>query len=198
MTGSRPRARQLLLLVRPTVRSADWRAPVASGALAVVVGALTSGVSPTLRLEFAAVALALGASSALDDPAADSLAASPAPVALRHAVRAGCALPLPAAIWLLLVLRSHGIDRGTLTLELAGLLASALALGAVGARVGARGGTAAGPALLGLVTAAALSPASMSRPLPWAMVLAVAGAAGAAASRDPATQVWRQYQTRKA
>lgn len=197
MTESRPLARQLLLLVRPAVRSADWRAPVAGGALALAVGPLTSRVSPTLGLEFAAVALALGASSALDDPTVDSLAASPAPLALRHAVRAGCALPLPAAIWLLLMLPSHGIHRATLTLELAGLLASALALGAVGTRVGAKGGTAAGPALLGLVIAAALSPPSVSRLLLSAVILAIAITTGAAASRDPSSGVLRLARHRR-
>src|SRR5262249_10536296 len=113
------RARQLLLLLQPTARASEWLAPVAGAVLAVAVDRLAGGISASLGLELAAIALALGASFALDDPAAESLGASPLPLVLRHAVRAACAIPIPLGIWLVLILQSQGVSRGALTKELA-------------------------------------------------------------------------------
>jgi hypothetical protein len=190
------RARQLLLLVRPTAHAAEWLAPIAGSVLAVVADTLAGRISPTLGLELAAIALALGVSFALDDPAAASTAASPAPLLLRHAVRAACTLPLPVAVWLMLLLRSPAPDRSALTLVLSGLLASALAIAAVGARVGESGGFIAGPAFLALVAGAFILPERVSLfpegqsseektfLLRWALVLGLAASTSVAASLE--------------
>src|SRR5262245_46811467 len=101
------RAHQLLLLVRPTARASEWLVPLAGSVIAVAANGLAGRVSSLLGLELAAIALSLGVSSALDDPTGPSLAASPAPLALRQAIRAACALPLPVAVWLVLVLSAR-------------------------------------------------------------------------------------------
>jgi hypothetical protein len=171
-----------VLLVRPTVRSTDWLPPAASGLLAVAVATLPRGTPPTLRLELAAIALAMGASFALDDDAAVSVEASPVPLALRNAVRAGFAIPIPATIWLTLLLVTPEADACTLTVELGGLLAAALALGAAGRRLGADGGLVAAPALLGLVATSSL----VSWHDFWRVGFGAAVLLGVWASRDPA------------
>jgi hypothetical protein len=177
-------ARRLALLVRPTVRSTDWLPPVAGSLLAVAVATLARGTSPALRLELASVALGIGGSFALDDAAATSLEASPAPLALRNAVRAGCAIPFPAAIWITILLLTPEADRSTLTLELAGLLAAALALSALGMRLGVDGGLLAAPAVLGLVAASSLVHWDDF----WGVGFGAAVVLGIGASRDPAHQ----------
>lgn len=192
------RARQILLLVRPTVRASDWPAALAGSLLAIGVDHFAGLISPPLGMELAAVVLALGVSFALDDPAALTLAATPAPLGLRQMIRAACALPLVAAAWIAILLSSRGVDSGTLTLVLAGFLASAFAIAAVGVRFGESGGLVAAPALLALGAAVFLLPERISL-LPvegpqgnerafaarWALVLALMAVIGKAASRDP-------------
>jgi hypothetical protein len=160
-------ARRLALLVRPTVRSTDWLPPVAGSLLAVAVATLARGTSPALRLELASVALGIGGS-----------------FALRNAVRAGCAIPFPAAIWITILLLTPEADRSTLTLELAGLLAAALALSALGMRLGVDGGLLAAPAVLGLVAASSLVHWDDF----WGVGFGAAVVLGIGASRDPAHQ----------
>jgi hypothetical protein len=192
------RPRRLLLLVPPTARSTDWLPGTASGMLAVAVVTLARDTSPALCLGLAAAALAMGSSFALDDPAATSLEASPAPLVLRHAVRASCALPLPAAVWLGLVQHFQAVDGSELTLVLAGLVASALAIAAVACRAGESGGLVAAPTLLMLVACAFVLPERVSLfpdgdpgeanafIVRWGLVLGLAACVFIAASRDPA------------
>jgi hypothetical protein len=157
-------------------------------------------ISAALGLEFAAIALALGVSFAYDDPAAVSVAASPTPLALRHAVRAACVLPLAAAVWLVLLLHTRADDRGVLTLVLAGLVGWALAIAAVGTRVGDSGGLIAAPSLLALAACAFLLPGRVSLfpaeaqssegkafVVRWVLVLGLAACTWVAASLDPAS-----------
>jgi hypothetical protein len=190
------RARQLRLLVRPTARASEWLAPVAGSVIAVAVDYAAGRISSQLGLELAAIALALGVAFALDDPAAPSLAASPIPLGLRHVVRAACALPLPIAVWLVLVLLSSVADRSALTLVLAGFITWALATAAVGMRIGDSGGLIAAPAVLALGACAFLLPERVSLyptegregafVAAWALVFGLTAAMGIAASRDPA------------
>src|SRR5262249_57062336 len=63
------RAWQLLLLIRPTVRSIEWLAPTTGGLVAIAIVAVPGGVPPMLRLELATIAVALGVSVTLDDAA---------------------------------------------------------------------------------------------------------------------------------
>jgi hypothetical protein len=180
------RARQLVVLVPPTARTSEWLAPVAGCAVAIAFDSLVGRISPSVGLEPAAVALALGVSFALDDPAASSLEASPVPLAVRHAVRAACVVPLPAAVWVVLATRSDAPDARTLSLELASLVALALAIAALATRVGEAGGPLAAPAVLGLVAATAGLRDAIRPVVLWTIVLAVAAALAVAACRDPA------------
>jgi hypothetical protein len=129
----------------------------------------------------------MGATFALDDDATPSVEASPAPLALRNAVRAACAVPIPAMIWVTLLLVTPEADGRMITIELAGLVAAALALGAAGMRLGDDGGLVAAPALLGLVAASSLAPWHDF----WRVGFGAAVLLGAWASRDPARQLAR-------
>jgi len=186
------RARQLVVLVRPTARASEWLAPIAGCAIAIAFDTLFGRISPSIGLELAAVALALGVSFALDDPAEASVEASPVPLAFRHAIRAACVVPLPAVVWVLLATRSDAPDAGTLTLEVASLVALALAIAALGTRAGGSGGPVAAPALLGLVASTAGLRDAIAPLVFWALVLAVAAALAAAACRDPAKGLGRR------
>src|SRR5262249_21226050 len=112
---------------------------------------------------------------------------------------AACALSLPAAVWLGLILRSPTVGRRALTLELAGLVAAALAIAAVGSHIGESGGLIAAPVLLALVMCAFVLPERLSLFPPeapsgtgkafdarWLLVLVLAVCAFVAASLDPA------------
>lgn len=192
------RARQLLVLMPPTARASEWLAPIAGSVLAIAVDGLAARISPSLGLTLAAIALALGVSFALDDAAAVSISASPASLALRRAVRVACALPLPTAVWLGLVLHSQATDGSELTLVLAGLVASAFAMAAIGLRAGESGGLVAAPALLALVACAFVLPGRVSLfpegdpgeggafVVRWGLVLGLAASTFVAASLDPA------------
>ena len=195
------RARQLLLLLHPTARASEWVAPVAGAVLAIAIDSLAGRISAALGLEFAAIALALGVSFAFDDPAGASIAASPTPLALRHSIRAAGVLPLPAAVWIGLLLRTHAGGQSILTLVLAGLVAWAFAIAAVGTRVGDSGGLIAAPSLLALAACAFLLPGHVSLfpagapssegkalVVRWVLVLGLAACTWVAASLDPASQ----------
>src|SRR5262249_36586693 len=130
--ASRLRARQFMLLIRPTARASDWLTPIAGAVLAVALDRVAGPISASFGLELAAIALALGVSFAFDDAASVSIAASPVPLGLRYAVRGACALPIPAAVWIVLASSSGADNRSMLTLALAGLVAQTLAIAAVG------------------------------------------------------------------
>ena len=151
------RARQAILLARPSVRTAAWVAVLPAGVLGL--GVLTLDGPVVLELRLAAVALAAGAAFVLDDPAAETIAASPTPLLFRNLLRAALALPLVAALWTVLLLYADVAPAWALTLELAAMLAATLAIAALAAPLvpDGRGGVAAAPALLVLLGAAALA-----------------------------------------
>jgi hypothetical protein len=115
-------------------------------------------------------------------------------------------LPATAAWWVGVVWRVRAVHPGlplpvaALTLEAAALLAVTVALAAAGSRLAPerRGGVVAAPALLALTSAAFLLPAQVTLYAQpgsaawdgahrrWALLLGLALAAFAAASRDPA------------
>ena len=151
------RARQAFLLAWPSLRTAAWVAVLPAGALGL--GVLTLDGPVVLELRLAAVALAAGAAFVLDDPAAETIAASPTPLLFRRLLRAALALPVVAALWALLLLHADAAPAWALTLELAAMLATTLAVAALAAPLvpDGRGGVAAAPALLVLLGAAALA-----------------------------------------
>ena len=151
------RARQAILLAWPSLRTAAWVAVLPVGALGL--GVLTLDGPVVLELRLAAVALAAGAAFVLDDPAAETIAASPTPLLFRNLLRAALALPSVAVLWVLLLLYADAAPAWALTLELAAMLAATLAIAALAAPLvpDGRGGIAAAPALLVLLGAAALA-----------------------------------------
>lgn len=188
-----------------------------------------------LPVRLAAVALALGAGLVLDDPAAETLAATPTTLAARRALRLLLAVPVLGAAWILVlglsaqrlpmpaaaatdpsgampaggvttaVVGTGEMPAGGFTLELAGMVAAALAVAALAIRVlgdGRVGGVVAGPALLALLGAALRLPGrwALFAPHPahpvwagaqgrWLLALLVATTVLTAASRDPAARL---------
>lgn len=194
------RARQARLLARPTARLASWRALPAAGAVALAM--LQLGGPPVIELRMSAVALCIGAAFVLDDPAAQSLAASPTPLLFRRLLRTALLLPLVAGLWAIVLWCAGESFTTALTLELLTMLVVTLAAAALAAPLvpDGRGGLAAAPVLLIVLAAALLmlppawtlfaldpaDPAWQASHLRWTLLLAAAAAIFLAASRDPA------------
>jgi hypothetical protein len=208
--------RQLRLvpaLLVPTARAVGWGPPLA--AFTVSLGLLALAVRPGLALpaaqlvlwlRIAMIAAALGWAFLLDDPSEPTTEGVAGSLLLRRALRVALLLPATAAWWVAVVWRVGAVyprmplPVAALTLEAAALLAVAVALAAAGSRLAPerRGGVVAAPALLALAYAATLVPARIALyALPvgaawdaahrrWALLLGLALAAFAAASRDPA------------
>jgi hypothetical protein len=153
-----------------------------------------------------AVLLAAALALAVDEPGAALLDAAPTPLARRLAARlalcAAAAAPLWAAALGLAAWRGAAVPVAGLTLELATLVAVALAVTAALRRWwgAAEPALVAGPLLLGSLLAASqlpraarllvstpLDPAWTAAHLRWALLLAAALAVLAAALADPAT-----------
>jgi fluoroquinolone transport system permease protein len=208
--------RQLRLvpaLLVPTARAVAWWPPLA--AFTVSLGLLALAVRPGSVLEaeelvqwlrIAIVTGALGWAFLLDDPSEPTTEGVAGSLLLRRALRIVLLLPATAAWWVAVVSRVRAVYPGmslpvaAFTLEASALLAVTMALAAAGSRLAPerRGGVVAAPALLALASAATLLPARIALyALPgspgwagahhrWAMLLGLALAAFAAASRDPA------------
>jgi hypothetical protein len=207
------RLRLVPALLVPTARAVGWGPPLA--AFTVSLGLLALAVRPGLALptgqlvlwlRIAMIAAALGWAFLLDDPSEPTTEGVAGSLLLRRALRMSLLLPATAAWWVAVAWRVRAVyprmplPFAALTLEAAALLAVAVALAAAGSRLAPerRGGVVAAPVLLALASAAALLPARIALyALPgspgwagahhrWAMLLGLALAAFAAASRDPA------------
>ena len=208
--------RQLRLvpaLLVPTTHAVGWGPPLA--AFTVSLGLLALAVRPGSVLEaeeleqwlrIAIVTGALGWAFLLDDPSEPTTEGVAGSLLLRRALRVALLLPATAAWWVAVVWRIRAVypavslPVAAFTLEAAALLAVTLALAAAGSRLAPerRGGVVAAPALLALAFAATLLPgrvALYAQPVSaawdgahrrWALLLGLALAAFAAASRDPA------------
>ena len=208
--------RQLRLvpaLLVPTARAVGWAAPLAGFALSL--GLLALAVRPGLELPAERLVLwlriamtvgALGCAFLLDDPSEPTTEGVAGSLLLRRSLRVVLLLPATAAWWIAVVWRVRAVQPGlplpvaALTLEAAALLAVTLALAAAGSRLAPerRGGVVAAPALLALASAGFLLPAQATLYAPpdsaawdgthrrWALLLGLALAALADASRDPA------------
>jgi hypothetical protein len=208
--------RQLRLvpaLLVPTARAVGWAAPLAGFALSL--GLLALAVRPGLELPAGRLVLwlritmmagALGCAFLLDDPSEPTTEGVAGSLLLRRSLRVALLLPAAAAWWVAVVWRVRAVHPGlplpvaALTLEAAALLAVTVALAAAGSRLAPerRGGVVAAPALLALTSAAFLLPAPVTLYAQpgsaawggahrrWALLLGLALAAFAAASRDPA------------
>jgi hypothetical protein len=208
--------RQLRLvpaLLVPTARAVGWAPPLAGFALSL--GLLALVVRPGLELPAGRLVLwlrlvmtvgALGCAFLLDDPSEPTTEGVAGSLLLRRALRVALLLPATAVWWVAVVWRVRAVHPGlplpvaALTLEAAALLAVTVALAAAGSRLAPerRGGVVAAPALLALASAAFLLPAQVTLYAQpgsaawegahqrWALLLVLAPAAFAAASRDPA------------
>jgi hypothetical protein len=207
--------RQLRLvpaLLVPTARAVGWAAPLAGFALSL--GLLALAVRRGLELpagrlvlwlRLAMTAGALGCAFLLDDPSEPTTEAVAGSLLLRRSLRVALLLPATAAWWAAVLWRVQAVHPGlplpvaALTLEAAALLAVTMALAAAGSRLAPerRGGVVAAPALLALTSAAFLLPARVALYAQpgaawdgahrrWALLLGLALATFAAASRDPA------------
>ncbi|MFF4650040.1 ABC transporter [Streptomyces sp. NPDC001380] len=144
------------------------RAPLAAGGglglLLVLASRLTAHPDPQLGLwllRAAALSGALGAASALDDPARRTTAAVPVPRPLRDGVRLVLVLPVTAAWWAAAVLAAPaGTPVGAATVEAAALAAVAVASACAAVRFAGAAvpGAPAAGGLLVLVAAAAVLP----------------------------------------
>jgi hypothetical protein len=208
--------RQLRLvpaLLVPTARAVGWAPPLAGFALSL--GLLALAVRPGLELPAGRLVLwlrlamtvgALGCAFLLDDPSEPTTEGVAGSLLLRRTLRVALLLPATAAWWTAVVWRVRAVHPelplpvAALTLEAAALLAITVALAAAGSRLAPerRGGVVAAPALLALTSAAFLLPAQVTLYAQpgsaawdgghqrWALLLGLALAAFAAASRDPA------------
>jgi len=198
--------------VRGTAQAVNWVPPLAGTLLAVAIVAFFLAREPARAgagnlfgllavLRIAALALALGAGFALDDPAWETLASSPAALPLRRGLRVLLVLAVLALAWagMLWLAAQAGnppprLPALALTAESAALVTVALAVAAI------RGGAAAGPAILATVMGMALlsgrrvtmlvfdpeDPQWTPAHRRWSLLLVLAVVVLVQASRDPA------------
>jgi hypothetical protein len=208
--------RQLRLvpaLLVPTARAVGWMSPLAAFGLSLGLLALAVRPGPASApeelvrwLRLATIVAALGCAFLLDDPSEPTTESVAGSQLLRRALRVALLLPATTAWWAAVLWRVQAVHPGlplpvaALTLEAAALLAVTLALAAAGSRLAPerRGGVVAAPALLALTSGCFLLPAPVALYAQpgsaawdgahrrWALLLGLALAAFAAASRDPA------------
>lgn len=192
--------------VVPVLRTIAWTPVLASALIALTVFLVSrhmfapATVELVALLRYGALILALGFGFVLDDEAAPTIGAVPTTLATRRTLRIVLTLPIVIATWTIMLATTDTsrLSRWAVSLELAGLLAVALALAAWSTRdpVSQRGGLVAAPTVLALFVAArelpewwALLPPPFTEQWPsahqrWAGILVVAIVIGARASRD--------------
>ena len=220
------RPRQFWPLLYQKTRSVRWKPVLGGAAVGFIVlyqysGALaTSSTTVIVPLRMAAVVLCLGSVFLFDDPAAVTVAAVPAPLRYRRALRFLLAVPLITVAWMgqliyvTTLIHEEPPDPLTiwsLTLELIAMMMMGLAIAALATRWVSEGlgGVAAGPTLLVILGAASflphrwtMFPGSIVDPewsaahVRWAVVAAVAVLLLAFFSRDPAARRLRLVRPR--
>ncbi len=205
------RGRQASALARPSARVLKWQpvGHVMLAALALVAIGSRAGVA--LRLSIAGAAVAAASAFLLDDPAAVTLAASPISLPRRRLQRVA-AVAVAVGLWwaAAATIASHlggGFPLRGRSLELSVFVAVALAASATASTLGDRtvGGIAGAVSAAGCYALTLLppqtwlpwpahpdAPGATSR---WLVVLAVAIAVLAWASRDPAHRRQRHHTT---
>lgn len=151
-------------------RAMRWSPLGIAGAVATAVAITQRNASAAKPLEAISIVLASALGYLFDDPAADTLDASPRSLLRRRLDRVGCALIPTASLWTALVWIQRPADSNelsALTAMFAGLVG--LSLGAAGVACrrlpAGRGGLYVGPALLALVIVSTTFPPRW-RPLP--------------------------------
>jgi hypothetical protein len=153
-----------------TARSIPWLPAVAAGALGIVVVAALHDRDVAAPLQAVSILLAGAAGFAFDDPAAEILAASPAPLRRRRTARLALIGPPILLFWLALVAvqgPASWAEAWALAAMFAGLVGLSLAIAGVASRrsPAGRGGIAVAPGLFILLIVSSLVPTRW-RPLP--------------------------------
>jgi hypothetical protein len=151
-------------------RAMRWSPLGIAAAVATAVAIIQRNASAAKPLEAISIVLASALGYLFDDPAADTLDASPRSLLRRRLDRVGCALIPTAALWTALVWiqqPANSNELSALTAMFAGLVG--LSLGAAGIACrrppAGRGGLYVGPALLALLIVSTTFPPRW-RPLP--------------------------------
>ena len=151
-------------------RAMRWSPLGIASAVATAVAITQRNASAAKPLEAISIVLASALGYLFDDPAADTLEASPRSLLRRRLDRVGCALIPTASLWIALVWiqrPANSNELAALTTMFAGLVG--LSLGAAGIACrrlpAGRGGLYVGPALLALLIASTTFPPRW-RPLP--------------------------------
>jgi len=204
-------------LLRPVARTMPWRAVGAAGVLGLLLAAAprltgdqADGWYALTVLRASALAFALGAAFALDDPARHTTAAVPTRRAVRHGLRVLLVVPVAAVWWtaaLLLVPAPVRPPVAGITVEAATALALALAGAALAVHRGdgARPGRAvAGGLLAGAVLGPLFAPGHWALFVPpdderwaaahdrWAVLLCAAVAVAVVCATEPRRRLGRR------
>jgi fluoroquinolone transport system permease protein len=166
------RARQLVLLLRPTARAIGWSPPAWAAILAILY-VLKEAPSAYIDyrifvLRVGGLLLCMGAAFVLGDETEETIGYLPTRLLLRRSLRIALLLPLIAGAWGVVVYVAGDVPReaggplpiGDLTFEAATLFLVALSAACLGARITSDrlGGVAAAPIVLALVAVSMLLP----------------------------------------
>lgn len=193
--------------VAPSLRTLSWTPLLASTAVAVTLALVRQGESASAPLQVAAFLLGTATAFAVDDPAAETLAASPAPLLTRRLYRVVPMLLLATVVMVGVILIQGNSDSGEVPLLLAmfaGFSALALAIGGVAARWRGQGGAIAAPSVFAALITSTIVPPRW-RPLPtgdipggpgeilrrWLIATVVGAAVFLWSSRDPGRSISR-------
>jgi hypothetical protein len=160
----------VLALLARTGRAIPWLPAFAAGILGVVVVAALHDRDAAAPLQAVSILLASAAGFALDDPAAEILAASPTSLRRRRMVRLALMGPPILLVWLALVAAQGPVswaEGWVIAAMFAGLVGLSLAIAGVVSRRSptGRGGIAVAPGLFILLIVSTLVPTRW-RPLP--------------------------------
>lgn len=188
-------------VVGASLRSITWIPLLAATALAVVLALVRQGESAAAPLQVGAFLLGTATAFAIDDPAVETLASSPASLLIRRAYRVAPTVVIAAAV-MVVVLRIQGeseSDEVPLLLAMfAGFTALSLAIGGLATRWRGHGGAVAAPSVFALLIVSTMVPPQW-RPLPtgdipagageilrrWSIATAIGVAVFLWSSRDP-------------
>ncbi len=212
-TQERPAARRdpfrvvAAQLLPAVARSISWAPLALAAVVATLVVAWRHGHSAAVPLQFVAILLSSGVGFALDDPAAETLAASPASLLRRRSLRLLLVVPPVALLWTLLMWwqGTEGAEETwALMFLFAGLVGLALGVAGIAGRGSPRGlgGIVVPPTLFFLLILSSAIPREW-RPLPlgdvpggwtqiyirWAAAAVLGTVVFLASSRDPATRL---------
>lgn len=203
----------MLDTIRYVGRSIAWQPSLAAWVAGGFIVAARHDHTPAAPLEVVSILLAAGVGFALDDPAAEILAASPASFLRRRSARLLLSVTPAVLVWLTLVAvqgPESANEAGAFVAMFAGLLGLSLGIAGIASRRSAygRGGVVAGPGIFVLLVASSIVPPRW-RPLPmgdvpggwtaiylrWGSAAVVGALAFVLSSRDRVARALRRALT---